>query len=582
MLLENFMLHKKHIKSFFIFAGIFLLFQFAFAQSDGMTSDTLEEVDESLTEDTVDRTDDMNMEDKTSLSLYPPENFEVLREGEITLVLFDAASTMQQAVSYNIYRRCGDETWWLLGEISLSDCGGYACSYSVIDKSSGDTCRYCVSSVDEQGRESEKSYEKIPVVMDELLTENTDQNDTSTTDGIDHTEETLPTIETVSAEEEQNTVEVSTLDETLITTEDVVRHVASGKYIIYLRAQEAQSVEWSIYPEGSNTATYLGKATYSAEKDFWEYTWDTTTTPNGNYVLVPKIIFLAGQNYQDVPTYVQVKNEYVYERSEENRDLADIISEAAKEVEQVITESGDQDEAIKQELIETLTPYAKELEEYIEEKGVEEVKKELEEEERRAKEEMKTLLNIESSKLLRALDGDEEEFKRFENKVIIAAQRSIKNVGYIANEFGFDLDEDELEQLEKEVEQQLSALEEIIKKRREVLKERIGDDRVFQDSDNDGISNYDEVNIYNTDPFIADSDGDGFFDGAEILGGFNPNDPTSEAVLVYEEPRTGGYLEEDTFRVEKITVSEKKQIDGGKEDAAKIILAGNAPANSFV
>ncbi|MBI5221558.1 MAG: hypothetical protein HY979_02015 [Candidatus Magasanikbacteria bacterium] len=42
------------------------------------------------------------------------------------------------------------------------------------------------------------------------------------------------------------------------------------------------------------------------------------------------------------------------------------------------------------------------------------------------------------------------------------------------------------------------------------------------DNDSDGLSNYFE-NKYGTDSSNKDSDGDGFFDGAEVMGGYNPN-----------------------------------------------------------
>ena len=41
------------------------------------------------------------------------------------------------------------------------------------------------------------------------------------------------------------------------------------------------------------------------------------------------------------------------------------------------------------------------------------------------------------------------------------------------------------------------------------------------DYDNDELNYYEEF-IYNTDPDIADSDGDGFLDGEEVKGGYNP------------------------------------------------------------
>jgi hypothetical protein len=43
------------------------------------------------------------------------------------------------------------------------------------------------------------------------------------------------------------------------------------------------------------------------------------------------------------------------------------------------------------------------------------------------------------------------------------------------------------------------------------------------DSDFDGLSDYEEVKIYQTNPLSADSDGDGYLDGAEVKSGYNPN-----------------------------------------------------------
>ena len=43
------------------------------------------------------------------------------------------------------------------------------------------------------------------------------------------------------------------------------------------------------------------------------------------------------------------------------------------------------------------------------------------------------------------------------------------------------------------------------------------------DRDGDGLSSWDEVNVYHTDPGLADSDGDGISDGDEVLLGTDPN-----------------------------------------------------------
>jgi hypothetical protein len=50
---------------------------------------------------------------------------------------------------------------------------------------------------------------------------------------------------------------------------------------------------------------------------------------------------------------------------------------------------------------------------------------------------------------------------------------------------------------------------------------------VTVDTDDDGISDSDEINIYGTDPTDPDTDNDGFTDGYEIANGLDPNSPNS-------------------------------------------------------
>jgi hypothetical protein len=60
------------------------------------------------------------------------------------------------------------------------------------------------------------------------------------------------------------------------------------------------------------------------------------------------------------------------------------------------------------------------------------------------------------------------------------------------------------------------------------------------DSDLDGLTDEGEKQIYNTDPNIADTDGDGIFDGAEVLTNTNPKDNTSPSAIqettIYKYP----------------------------------------------
>lgn len=45
------------------------------------------------------------------------------------------------------------------------------------------------------------------------------------------------------------------------------------------------------------------------------------------------------------------------------------------------------------------------------------------------------------------------------------------------------------------------------------------------ESDGDGLTDADEVNVYHTNPALADTDGDGYSDGIEVKTGYNPLGP---------------------------------------------------------
>ena len=48
------------------------------------------------------------------------------------------------------------------------------------------------------------------------------------------------------------------------------------------------------------------------------------------------------------------------------------------------------------------------------------------------------------------------------------------------------------------------------------------------DDDGDGLSNADEIDVYGTDPLVADTDGDGLIDGAEVSIGSDPLDADTD------------------------------------------------------
>lgn len=66
-----------------------------------------------------------------------------------------------------------------------------------------------------------------------------------------------------------------------------------------------------------------------------------------------------------------------------------------------------------------------------------------------------------------------------------------------------------------------------------------------KDTDQDGISDYDELYTYATSPFLPDSDSDGVADQAEIVAGTDPNCPTGKNCFSLGEDDSSGINLED-------------------------------------
>lgn len=60
------------------------------------------------------------------------------------------------------------------------------------------------------------------------------------------------------------------------------------------------------------------------------------------------------------------------------------------------------------------------------------------------------------------------------------------------------------------------------------IEEREREEAKTKDTDLDGLVDYDELYVYKTSPYLADSDSDGFDDKQEVYSGNNPNCPTGK------------------------------------------------------
>lgn len=118
-----------------------------------------------------------------------------------------------------------------------------------------------------------------------------------------------------------------------------------------------------------------------------------------------------------------------------------------------------------------------------------------------------------------------------------------------------------------------------------------------KDTDKDGISDWDELNIYRTSPYMEDSDSDGYNDKEEIEAGFDPNCPQGINCSAFnsfltedrEESLENNFLEQPDFELLNSLLIQEG-IEGGlemngvqfeEEEQLQNVLAGASNADQL-
>lgn len=299
------------------------------------------------------------------------------------------------------------------------------------------------------------------------------------------------------------------------------------------------------------------------DKGAWIYSWDTRLVPNGEYVVIAEVENEYGL-YTQQSNSIKVFNQQKTALTEDEELKIAVLSKLGEEIEEAEEETASTEDADLEVASEDEQKLGAEVLAVVNEEEafndlINSFKAELEED----------LQRLASALRMNNSDDIERAEKRLETLRDTIIQSDLS-----------DNDRERLiERIDIYIEAAIERIESNVQKTNQLIAERTAE-KVVTDSDDDGISDFDEVNLYNTNPFSADTDNDGFTDGAEILSGYNPNDASAEALVAYESPKENGIVREDILVVDSVITATKNDTD--EEERPSAIISGKALPNSFV
>jgi hypothetical protein len=436
--------------------------------------------------------------------------------------------------------------------------------------------------------------------VDTTTQDDTDSNSNSNSDSDSTTDETTNTNNNDIATEntDRNVEEVNdeppvpvfTLDEQdELDEEEFEVNISNsndlkGEVSIAIKVADADDVYAKLIPVSSVMQFDLpDPVRRSKTSSEWIFKWNTNNNKNGKYYIyivavkdgvkrsVSKEVFI---NNRTAVVAVETAIEKDADETQpavkvEEKIFKPQISPEIKETQRQIVEIEDEfkafyDTSLKEAFDQVLAPPEEEMEK---------IEAELE----RIMGDYQIDIEAEIEKLKVALrSGDENQINQIEARITELQNKIVKNAFQIG-------DNDLITFISQGLESEFGELKERVKYTETVIKERVGEE-VFKDKDNDGITDYDETVLYKTDPESADTDTDGFPDGAEVLGGFDPLDAAPEALVLYESPKDVGLVREDIFAVEAIetTKIERSEEDGSITQVPAAVIKGKGLPNSFV
>lgn len=371
-------------------------------------------------------------------------------------------------------------------------------------------------------------------------------DDGSTTDTSNNTEESTANesltsngAESVSSGNETGSAVVPAL---LLVSP--VSTTLTGNVTLRLSApDDVTSIELYARPVMSLNARFIALATKRLGS--WVFTFDTVNIPNGEYEFFAKAKYQE-KNLVSRSVRLTVKNAVVSTVTE--TPLApkpDEVRELMTDVTEPFKPAVTLDEHLARETQQLINDNQSDLKTLLERYAV-------------AKQ-----------------TGDESLVKTA--REALQTKREAMILSTIQNERVSDISDS----LNDELIQRIEDLQNRIDTFEEIRKERSSGSTAL-DTDQDGISDLDEVKLYGTDPALPDTDNDGFTDGIEIMRGYDPLDPAPEVEITFESPKeTVGLVRHDVLEIKEVTALLREEATDERPEVATEIRGKGLP-NSFV
>ena len=378
---------------------------------------------------------------------------------------------------------------------------------------------------------------------------------------------------------EQSISQVKNISNPTTTPEEDVKKVEAvlsipshsplhGVAPISIEASDTERIEIYMQPLKSLTQIYIGTALQKTD-ELWEYSWQTTQSPNGEYEIFARV-YTKTSSYDTKKSKIVIRNENVPELTEQQEERFGSLQKVKKmlriEVDSLQSfsaiHSSTEGNSPAPVYIQSVDEFLNTVTVDVENEDVEFIKNQLDgfrktlDERIRAFE--KATRNEQKEDALK-IKGEIENLRSE-----LLKQVSIKLLSSeIIDEINTYISQVSLEKLET------------VTMNERILKEYIGD-ILLSDSDSDGLSDYDEMFVYNTNMFSADTDSDGFIDTAELMHGYDPHLSVHEAILEHQSPRDIEDLHDNRLTIVNVAPLTH---NGTKH---KALITGTGLPNSFV